>query len=117
MVGFAKLVVQTVAVVGYCAPAVKPSRASSLTILGMTVESNPVYATSLLRKSKQWRFAIWGVVPVVPGASVNAKGSDIGTRRMPGVVSSFALGKFDVPGFWHGVSPFRLRRRSCTCDK
>lgn len=48
--------------------------------LGMAFERNAVHATCLLCKCKQMRFAVGRVVPVVPGATVNAKGSDIGTR-------------------------------------
>lgn len=84
---------------------------------GVAVVRNAIHATCLLCKCKQMSLAVRRVVPVVPGASVNAKGSDIGTRRMRGPIAGLTLGKFDVPGFWHGMSPFRLRRRSCTCDE
>jgi hypothetical protein len=66
VVRLAKLVVQTVAVMANCAPAVKSSRASSLTILGMTIESNSVNATSLSTKRQFVHFARWRVIPKIP---------------------------------------------------
>ena len=86
VVRLAKLVVQTVAIVLNCTPAVKPSRASSLAILGMTVESNPVHATSLLSKSKQVGLAVRGVVPIVPSAPVNTKCRDKGAGAVAGLI-------------------------------
>jgi hypothetical protein len=58
VVGFAKLVVQTVAVVLYSAPAVQPDRVAIATVLGVAFESNPIYNSCLLGKGKQVRFTV-----------------------------------------------------------
>jgi hypothetical protein len=58
VVGFAKLVVQTVAVVLDSTPAVKPYRVAMTAILGVSVESNPVHPSSLLCKRQQMCLAI-----------------------------------------------------------
>ena len=58
VVGFAKLVVQTVAVVLYCAPAVQPDRGSIAPILGMAFVGNPIYNPCLLSESEQVRFTV-----------------------------------------------------------
>jgi hypothetical protein len=58
VVGFAKLVVQTVAVVLYCTPAIKTHRVAIAPILGVSFVSNPIYNPGLLSKSEQVRFTV-----------------------------------------------------------
>ncbi len=58
MVGFAKLVVQAVAVVLYSAPAVQPDRVAIATVLGVAFVSNPIYNSCLLGKGKEVRFTV-----------------------------------------------------------
>ena len=77
MVGFAKLVVQTVAVVLDCTPAVQADRVAMTAIFGVSVESNPVHASSLLSKGEQMGTTIGCVVPIVPSASVDTEGRHI----------------------------------------
>lgn len=83
---FAQIIVQAVAIVFDCAPSVQADWVAIPSAFGVAVVRNAIDAACLLCKCKQMRFAVGRVVPVVPGASVNAKGSDIGTRRMPGFV-------------------------------
>ena len=77
MVGFAKLVVQTVAVVPDGTETIDPHWITILATLGVAFEHNPVNASCLLCKRQQMRFAIRGVIPVIPGASVDTKSRHI----------------------------------------
>jgi hypothetical protein len=58
VVGFAKLVVQTVAVVGYGTPPIKTYGRAIATTLGVAFESNPIYNSCLLGKGKQVGFTV-----------------------------------------------------------
>ncbi len=73
MVGFAKLVVQAVAVVLDGTETIDPYWVAILATFGVAFKHNPVNASGLLCKRQQMSLAIWCVVPVIPGASVDAK--------------------------------------------
>ena len=116
MVGFAKLVVQTVAVVLYGSPTVQPDWVAIAPILGVAFESNPVHCSGLLCERQQMRTARWCVVPVVPGATVNAKSRNIRSCAMLRIIASLALRQTDVPLFRHGVIPVFFCSCWCWCE-
>jgi hypothetical protein len=110
---FAEIIIQAVAVVFYRAPAIKPYRPAIAPTLGMAFIGNAIYSSSLLSKCKQMGTTGWRVVPVVPGATVNAKSRNIRARSMLCIVACLTLGKFHIPRFRHGVVPFLLRVGWC----
>jgi hypothetical protein len=58
VVRFAEVIVQAVAVILYCTPAVKPYRPAIAPTLGMAFIGNPINNPSLLGKGKQVRFTV-----------------------------------------------------------
>ena len=113
VVRFAEVIVQAVAVVLYSTPPIQPYRPAITPIFGVAFISNPIHSSSLLRKCKQVGSAGWCVVPVVPGATVNAKSRHIRACPVLRIVACLTLSQFDVPRLRHGVVPFLLRVNWC----
>ena len=57
--------------------------------------------------------AVRGVVPIVPGAPVNAKCSDIRAGAVACVVACLTLSQFYIPLFRHWVVPVLLSVSWC----